>query len=481
MSAVAGVTNGLVVVMKRDCPTCELVVPVLARLAGGGELTVYTQDDPTFPEGIDGVEDDLSLDVSHKLRIEIVPTLISVRDGVEVARTYGWDQSEWATLTGIADIGADLPALRPGCGALNVDPANLTELKIRHDETGLSARLVPIGDQEDDIEACFERDWSDGLPVVPPTAARVMNMLTGTARKADEVLGDMPPMLAPCTVEKVAINAVMAGCKPEYLPVVIAAVEAALDPLFGLHGVIATTRYVGPIVIVSGPIARRIGMNAKGNALGQGNRANSTIGRALQLTIRNVGGGKPGGVDRAALGNPGKHTYCFAEDEEGSAWTPLTVDQGLEAGASAVTLFAGYGLQGVVDERARSPEELIASFTASLRVSDNVNKFPAPDCLIVVCPEHEITFMKGGWDKERVRRELTERLTLPYDEVKPGAGGVATGAGPEWEGKMVPKFGEGCLLIVRAGGGAGKFSGIIGGFSPRSPVASNPVTKSVLN
>jgi hypothetical protein len=254
MSALAGVTDGLVVVLKRDCPTCELVVPVLARLAEDGPLTIYTQDDPTFPDGIGGVKDDLSLDVSHKLEIEIVPTLIGVRNGEEIARTYGWDQAEWATVTGIPDIGADLPKMRPGCGALNVDPANLTELKIRHNETGLSARLVPIGDQEDDIEACYERDWSDGLPVVPPTAARVMNMLSATARDANEVLGDMPPLLAPCTVEKVAINAVMAGCKPEYLPVVIAAVEAALDPLFGLHGVIATTRYVGPVVVVNGPI-----------------------------------------------------------------------------------------------------------------------------------------------------------------------------------------------------------------------------------
>lgn len=479
MGTEADLSDGLVAIVKRDCPTCELVAPVLARLAGAADLTIYTQDDPTFPEGLAGVTDDLSLDVSHSLGVEIVPTLIRYRGGIEVGRTYGWDQSEWATLTGLNDIGADLPAFRPGCGALNVDPSKLTELKIRHGKTGITARAVSIGEQEDDIEACFDRGWSDGLPVVPPTAARVMNMLMGTSRDPAEVLGDMPPLLTPCTVEKVAINAVMAGCKPEYLPVVLAAVEAVLDPLFGLHGVIATTRYVGPVIVVNGPVAKRIGMNAKGNALGQGNRANSTIGRALQLTIRNVGGGIPGGVDRAALGNPGKHTYCFAEDEEGSAWTPLTVDQGLDAGTDAVTAFAGYGLQGVVDERARTPEELAASFAASLRVSDNVNKFPAPDCLVVICPEHEITFMRGGWDKDRVRRELMERLTLPYDEVKVGAGGVATGAGPEWEGKMVPKFGEGCLLIVRAGGGAGKFSGIIGGFSPRSPVASNPVTKPV--
>ena len=185
--------------------------------------------------------------------------------------------------------------------------------------------------------------------MVPPTAERVLAMLEGTVRSPDESLGEMPPSLGACTVEKVAINAVMAGCLPEYMPVVLAAIEAVLDEEFALHGVLATTRFVSPVVIVNGAAAGRIGMNAGGNALGQGNRANATIGRAVQLAIRNIGGGKPGGVDRATLGNPGKYTYCFAEDEAGSAWTPLTVDRGLAPGTDAVTVFPGYGLQGIID------------------------------------------------------------------------------------------------------------------------------------
>src|SRR6185369_16295478 len=147
---------------------------------------------------------------------------------------------------------------------------------------------VEIGGYEDEYEACFDRDWSDGLPVVPPTPVRVHRMLQGTQRDPNEVLGRMPPDYEPCTVEKVAINAVMAGCRPDYMPVVIAAVEAALDESFSLHGVVATTMFVGPIVIVNGPVRKAIGMNSGVNALGQGNRANSTIGRALQLVIRNV-------------------------------------------------------------------------------------------------------------------------------------------------------------------------------------------------
>src|SRR5574341_1830961 len=142
-------------------------------------------------------------------------------------------------------------------------------------------------------------------------------MLQGTRRRPDEIVGKIPPYLGTCTVEKVAINAVLAGCKPEYMPVLLAALEAALEPVFTLHGVLATTYFSSPIVIVNGPIARRIGMNSGINVLGQGNRANATIGRALQLVIRNVGGGRPGEVDRATYGNPGKVGFCFAEDEEG--------------------------------------------------------------------------------------------------------------------------------------------------------------------
>ena len=144
-------------------------------------------------------------------------------------------------------------------------------------------------------------------------------MLSGTRRNPEEVVGRIPPNLTECTVEKVAINSVMAGCKPEYMPVLLAALEAALDPIFTLHGLLCTTCFSGPIIIVNGPITEKIGMNWGINALGQGNRANSTIGRALQLIVRNVGGGIPGEIDRATLGYPGKIGFCFAEDETDSS------------------------------------------------------------------------------------------------------------------------------------------------------------------
>src|SRR5947207_1899234 len=471
--------DGLVAVVKRDCPTCELTAPVLGELARRAGLTVFTQDDPTFPDTVPAPVHDLALDMSHLLKIEIVPTLVRFEDGREIARTFGWDRGEWERLTGVAGLGDELPETRPGCGAKNVEPGTIERLKIRFNETGLRARRIALGEDEDEQEAMFARGWSDGLPLVPPTEERVLRRLDGTARDRQEVWGLVPPALAAATVEKVAINAVMAGCKPEYLPVVLAAVEAVLDESFAMHGVLATTMFVGPVVIVNGPIRRQIGMNAKGNALGQGNRANAAIGRALQLVIRNIGEGRPQEVDRATLGNPGKLGYCFAEDEEGSSWEPLSVERGLAPGQSAVTVFAGYGLQGVVDQKSRDPESLARSFAGSLKALSNVKHAPACDALLVVCPEHHRTFKNAGWSKARLYEELYRLCEIRGDELVAGTKGIAEGGPPSLAGNSVNKFRPGGLMIVRAGGDAGMFSGIIGGWSAGGPRGSLPVTKEV--
>src|SRR5581483_5192585 len=353
--------------------------------------------------------------------------LIRRTGGEETDRTYGWDRAEWERVAGIAGLGAGLPQQRPGCGAKNIEPGVIERLKIRFNETGLKSRRIEIGGDEDEYEAMVARGWSDGLPLVPPTEERVLKMLDGTSRDPQEVIGIVPPELAPATVEKIAINAVMAGCKPEMLPVVLAAVEAVLDEKFAMHGVLATTMFVGPVVIVNGPIRRQIGMNAKGNALGQGNRANGAIGRALQLVIRNIGEGRPQEVDRATLGNPGKLSYCFAEDEENSSWEPLSVERGMKPGVSAVTVFAGFGLQGIVDQKSREPESLARSFAASLKTIHHVKLAPACDAMIVVCPEHERTFRNAGWSKARLYQELYRLCELSGDELIAGAGGIAEG------------------------------------------------------
>jgi len=470
--------DGLVAVVKRDCPTCVLAAPVLGELVRARGLQVYTQDDPAFPETVPEPIDDTGLDISHHLKIKVVPTLIRLENGREVARTYGWDRGEWQRLSGLADLGHDLPEARPGCGAKNVEPGIIERLKVRFNETGLTSRRIEIGADEDEQEAMFARGWSDGLPLVPPTEERVLRMLDGTSRDPQEVIGLVPPALAAATVEKIAINAVMAGCKPEYLPVVLAAVEAALDESFAMHGVLATTMFAGPVVVVNGAVRRRIGMNAKGNALGQGNRANAAIGRALQLVIRNVGEGRPQEVDRATLGNPGKLSYCFAEDEEGSCWEPLAVERGVKPGVSAVTVFAGFGLQGIVDQKSRTPESLARSMAESLKAVLSVKLAPACDALLVICPEHERTFRNAGWSKARLYEELYRLCEIPGAELIAGARGIAEGGPASLAGKSVNKFRPGGLMIVRAGGGAGMFSGIIGGWAS-GPRGSTPVTREV--
>jgi hypothetical protein len=304
-------------------------------------------------------------------------------------------------------------------------------------------------------------------------------MLEGTTRKLDEVVAVVPPDLVECTVEKVAINAVMAGCRPEYLPVVLAAVEAACTDAFNAHGLLATTWFSGPMVVVNGPIARAIGMNSGVNALGQGNRANAAIGRALQLVIRNVGGGRPGGVDRATLGQPGKYTFCFAEDEQGSPWEPLSVERGFAAGASTVTLFAAGGVQGVADQLSRTPESLARSLAVCLRAVAHPKLVIGFDAFLVVSPEHGRVFAEAGWSKARLRQELDELLLLDGAYLVRGAGGIAEGVAEHLAEADLPKFRPGGLLIAHAGGRAGLFSAVIPGWVS-GEVGSTPVTKEVV-
>jgi hypothetical protein len=469
--------EGLVAFVKRECPTCTLVAPVLAELSKRLELTVYSQDDPGFPPGLVPV-DDRSLEMSWHHAIDSVPTLIRVRDGVESARVLGWHREEWQALTGCDGIGPGLPDWRPGCGSRSVDPDLAPDLAVRFGAWKLRARRVELAPLEDEFEALEGRGWSDGLPLVPPTEKRVLAMLGGTQRASDEIVAVVPPDLVPCSVEKVAINAVMAGCKPEYLPVVLAAVEAACTDAWNAHGVLATTMPVGPVVIVNGPVRRSLGMNAGINVFGQGSRANATIGRALQLVIRNVGGGRPGEVDRATFGNPGKLSFCFAEDEENSPWEPLSVELGKPRGVSTVTLFAGEGPRCIVDQLSRDPESLARSLAVNLRTLHHPKLLLAFDCILAIGPEHARVFREAGWSKAQLHTRLRELLQVPGAEIVRGAGGIAEGLPESVAGATLPKFRPGGLLIVHCGGGAGLFSAMIGGWASGA-MGSQPVIQEV--
>lgn len=472
--------DGLVAVVKQDCPTCVTVAPVLADLAGRATLTVYTQDDPSFPAGASPVDDsDLALSWHHD--IETVPTLIRVVEGAEQERLVGWERGQWEAFTGVEDLAATPTDFMPGCGSLSVDPSLVDELAVRFGASELRSKRVEFARLEDEVEAMYDRGWSDGLPVVAPTEARVMRMLEGTSRQPDEVVAVIPPTLTEATVEQVAINAVMAGCRPEYLPVVLTAVEAACTDQFNMHGLLCTLWFSGPVLIINGPIRNEIGMNSGKNALGQGNRANSTIGRALQLVVRNIGGGKPGvdGIDRSALGAPSKVGWCFAEDEEHlpDGWDPLSVERGFEPGQDSVTLFAGHGPIAAVDQISRTPQSLTRSLAAQL-MSVGHPKLPN-EAMLVMTPEHQRVLAEAGWSKERFRQELDPLLMLDGDVAQRGAGGIEEGLPTSMAGRSIPKFRPGSLMIARAGGSAGAFSAIIGGWIG-GPKGSEPITRAIV-
>ena len=470
--------DGLIAVVKRDCPTCAAVEPALAQLAAAGPFTVYSQDDPAFPAGVRGVVDDRSLEASFHLGVEIVPTLIRIRGGAETARAVGWNRAEWEALAALRGLAPGLPENRPGCGSRTEEPGMRHRLAARFGGVPIQSRKIEIPDEADAIELCYDRGWSDGLPLVPPTVERVLAMLEATTRAPDEVLGIMPPDRVECSVEKVAVNAVMAGCKPEYFPVVLAAVEAALVPEFGLHGVLCTTNAIAPVVMVNGPVAKRIGMNAKGNVFGQGNRANATIGRALQLVVRNVGGGRPGEMDRACFGTPGKYSFCFAEDEDDGVWESYAVEKGFAHGASTVTLFTGDGVAPIIDQVARTPHELVRSYAPCLRAIYHEGQVADVAAFLVIGPEHARVFYQAGWTKRRIKEELAPLLQVPVRSLKPGFGVDDDVARLKLErpDASVPKFKTGSLNIIRAGGSAGLFSAIISGLGS---ITINPVTKEV--
>ncbi len=491
----------LLVFWKHDCATCELVVPIVDRLhraLGRAGLRVravaQSEADETRAFAIRHALDlppldDSGCEVSASYGIEIVPTLILTDPGGRVIAAFeGWSRRDFAALVDAAAaalgqtlddrpriVGDAVPDFRPGCGSRSLDPEVAPRLDARRAKTLLGARRIEVGDLDDVIELFFDRGLTDGLPIVPPTEGRVLRMLEATRRDPSEVVALVPPNLVPVTVEKVAINAVMAGCKPEYFPVVLATVEAACDERFNLHGVVATTYFPAPLVIVNGPIRRTIGMNAGHNALGQGNRANATIGRALPLVIRNVGGGRPGEIDKCTLGHPGKYTYCFAENEEANPWEPLHVERGFAAGDSTVTLFAAEAPRAIMDQASRTAASLCASLADAIASVMHPKLYGFCDAILVLAPEHVQKLAADGWGKAEIRAAIRERTARPLRELLPDER-CAEGIPPKilGLGSDVPeavlatplsKFrSDDQPTIVVAGSDAGMFSAIIGGW-----------------
>ena len=485
----------LLAFVKEDCPTCRTSLPLIegAHRAFGAEADVWAiGQDAGGPAALAGrhgltlpVLDDSALGVSFRYGLDTVPTvLLAGAEGGELRRVVGFGREDWRALYGeLAALAGGAPpevewdrypVSEPGCGSRSVEPGIAERLAAQAEGSPLRARRIDIGAADDPDEFMFDQGFTDGLPVVAPTPERVLRMLGGTRRDAQETVAIVPPNLAPATVEKVAINAVLAGCRPEYLPVVIAALEAACTDAFNAHGVMATTMGASPALIVNGPIRGRIGMNAGLGALGQGNRANAAIGRALRLVLRNVGGAKPGGTERSTLGSPAKFTLAFAEREERSPWPPLHAERGHDPGRSVVTAFpATPGPLVCVDQTSRSAGALAGSLAMSLQAIAHP-KSAAGNVLLVIAPEHADTLWRGGWTKDRLRERLCELTARPLRELiadeRSGAGRPLAAWGPDGPTEEqldapTPKFDSPRRIhIVVAGGDAGKFTSIFPGW-----------------
>jgi hypothetical protein len=342
-------------------------------------------------------------------------------------------------------------------------------------DTQLTSRPVTVQNPDDAIELCFANGWTDGLPVVPATAERIRAMLAAGGVEPGRQVAFIENRQVSITAEKVAINAVMAGCKPEYMPVVLAAVDALADPLYGYHGPATSTGGSAVFMVVNGPIARKLDINSGNNLFGPGWRANATIGRAVRLVMRNVIGTLPGSLDQSSLGHAGKYTFCIAENEVDSPWPAFHTTRGYRPDQSAVTIFAAYAPHQYVNRLSANPEGVLDTACAHMRISAGAGR--QPQYAMVFAGEHQAIFRKAGWTREQVQRYVFEHSQATVAELKransiPGP----LEAGDEKKPFPVVEK-ETDLLVLAAGGLAGVQSCFIPGWG--SKAGSQSVTKPI--
>jgi hypothetical protein len=494
--------------VREECETCHLSMPVVEAVyrAYGDAINVWAigQEDnqklrdhhqTTVP-----ILDDTALKVSFGYNVQIVPTIILADvSGDEIMRWEAFHKGDWqdliARLSKLTNLPPPaiawdkFPALRPGCGSKSVEPGIFERLSAEAESSPLHSRPIEIAERDDPFEFMFDQGLTDGLPVIPPTPERVLRMLTGTRRDAQEIVGTCAPNYAPVTIEKIAINAVMAGCKPEYMPVVIAATEALCSHEFNAHALVSTYG-PSPVMVVNGPIRHRIGMNMGINVLGHGNRANATIGRAIKLILRNLGGLRPGEIERAALGSPAKYGACYPEFEERSPWEPMHVERGFNRNDSVVTLFSLEGSpHQIADQTSRTARSLGGSLGLGMECGWHPKTHGVGDVLLVISPEHVDTLWREHWTKDDVRKRIQEITSRPLRELLPtedygGLGAMpeqvalARGRTQEQLNSLRPKFkSPKNIHIIVAGGPAGKWSSVINGYGDAS--VSVPVSRKI--
>lgn len=327
------------------------------------------------------------------------------------------------------------------------------------------------------IEQLFASGWSDGLPIVPPYAERVAEFVAASGRLATHVVGQVPPIDGEATVEKVAANAVMAGCLPEHMPVVLAALDAALDPRYNLRALLATTHMASTMVLINGPIRHELAFNCDASAFGPGTRANATVGRALQLIFRNVGGALPGEGDKSTLGAPSKYSYCIAEHEERNPWQPFHVERGYSAEDSTVTVYAAEGPHNVTNQYSSEPMSLLTGIASMMANLGSNQLYCMGDHFVALAPEHAEVVARAKWKKEDIQHYLFEHARVKVKDLMLGGWyGHRTDRymlWPRWVDRHDP---EASMPVCRSPqdikvivvGGHGKHSAYIPGLGSRS-------------
>ncbi|MFC1816970.1 hypothetical protein ACFL0M_13780 [Thermodesulfobacteriota bacterium] len=279
----------------------------------------------------------------------------------------------------------------------------------------LKSDRIEVTDDITEIHHLFcKNGWSDGLPIIPPTKERVLRLINGTKQKPDEVINLIPPRWAEATIEKIAVNSVMAGCLPEHIPVIIAAVTAITESKFNLYGIQATTHPCGPLLVINGPIRKRLEINCGYGAFGPGTLANAVIGRAIRLILMNIGGAIPGKMDKATLGQPGKYTYAIGENEEKSPWESLSVERGFGPDENTVTVMAAEGPHNATDHQSVSALGILTTIAGTLATQGSNNiRMQIGEPLVILGPEHAKTIAQEGLTKKNVKEILFQKGRIP--------------------------------------------------------------------
>jgi hypothetical protein len=344
-----------------------------------------------------------------------------------------------------------------------------------------SASRLEVDASPGELQDWFERQgWTDGLPVVPPTPELVEAMIGGAGLAGDEPVAAIAPSGVVATVEKIAINAVMAGCRPAYMPVLLAALRAMAQPRFNLAAVQGTTHPVAPLVMVNGPIRRQIGINCGSNVFGQGFRANATIGRAVRLVLMNIGEGRPGKSDMATMGSPAKFSFCIGENEEDSPWAPFHVEHGMAPADSAVLVHGGEAPHNIQDHASATPDELLMTVASTIATLGNNNLGMRGDLLLLLCPEHAGILAGHGMSKDDVRQELHRRMRLRFSQMGVAIRDfyrnrrAAIDVGPEVT--EIPYLDDAAQILIAVAGGPGLHSMVLHSFGEATRYVLERVT-----